>query len=249
MRTPFFTPVALLVFVVALGCTAPARAQGTPREHVAISLGVSEQVSSTTFSQSVTFEAWGENGSIDTTYTISQKLRFTAGGVVRVWHGFGVGVSGNTMSGTDVSQIGGQIPHPIDTNRPRTLTGTADTFHRESAVHVQAAYWFQPAPRVDVIVGAGPSFMRVEQDFVSDVSYTQTFPYDSVTFQTATLTRERQSVTGFNAGAQVGVRLVGGIGVGGTMRYSRGTATFPDTGASSVKLGGFEVGGGLHLTF
>ena len=247
MRTPFSMPFA--VFVLALGCSAPARAQGTPLEHVAVFLGASEQVSSTTFGQSVTFEAYAENGSITTTYTISQPLRFTVGAVGRVWHGFGVGVSGNTMSGTDAAHISGEIPHPIDVNNPRALTGTADAFHRESAVHVQAAYWFRPAPRVDVIVGAGPSFMRVEQDFVSDVSYTQSYPYDSVTFRGATLTRERQSVTGFNAGAQVGVRLVGGIGVGGLLRYSRGTASFPDTGASSVKLGGVELGGGLHLTF
>ena len=91
--------------------------------------------------------------------------------------------------------------------------------------------------------------MRVEQDFVSDVSYAQAFPYDSVTFQSASLTREKQSVVGFNAGAEVSVRLLRGIGVAGLVRYSRATAAFPDTGASSVKLGGFEVGGGLHLTF
>ena len=116
-------------------------------------------------------------------------------------------------------------------------------------MHLQAVYWFQPAPRIDILIGGGPSLMRVEQDFVSDVSYTQTFPYDSVTFQSATLTREQKSVVGFNVGGEVGVRLVGAIGVGGLVRYSRGTASFPDSGASSVKLGGFELGGGLHLTF
>jgi hypothetical protein len=247
MRTSVIARAAVLL--AALAWSAPAFAQGTPREHVAILIGATDQVTSPTFGQSATFEAYSENGTIDTTYTVSQALRFTAGGAVRVWRGFGVGVSGNTMSSTDPAQITGAIPHPINANQPRALSGTVDAFHRESAVHVQAVYWFQPAPRIDVLVGGGPSLMHVEQDFVSDVSYTQSFPYDSVTFQSATLTREKQSVTGFNAGAQVGVRLAGSVGVAGLVRYSHGTASFPDTGASSVKLGGFELGGGLHLTF
>lgn len=236
-------------FVVALATSAPAFAQGTPREHVAVWVGVTEQLTSTTFGQSVTFEAYSENGTLDTTYRVSQSPRFNAGGVVRVWRGFGIGAGGNMMSATDPAQISGQIPHPINADQPRALSGSVNTFHRESAVHLQAVYWFQPAPRVDVLVGAGPSLMRVEQDLVSDVSYSQAFPYDSVTFQAATLVREQKTVTGFNAGAELGFRLVGGLGVGGLVRYSQGTASFPDTGASSVKLGGLEVGGGLHLTF
>jgi hypothetical protein len=244
-------PVAcrITAFLILLAWSVPVRAQGTPAEHVAITIGVSGQVTSTTFTQSISFEAYAETGTIDTTYSISQHARFTAGGVVRVWRGLGVGVSGTTMSATDPAQISGQIPHPINANSPRALSGTADTFHHQSAIHLQAVYWFQPAPRIDVLVGGGPSFMRVEQDFVSDVSYSQTFPYDTVTFQSATLTREQKSVTGFNVGGEVGFRLVGSIGVGALARYSRATASFPDTGASSVKLGGFEIGGGLHLTF
>jgi len=227
----------------------PALAQGTPHEHVAIVAGVATQSSSTTFGQSVSFEAFSETGTLDTSYAIAKRTRLLAGATVRLWRGFGVGIAGGSAGGTDPAQITGAIPHPINANSPRPLSGTADAFHSESAVHVQAAYWFQPAPRVDVVVGAGPSFMRVEQDFVSDVSYTQTFPYDSVTFQSATLTREQARVTGFNAAAELGVRLVGGIGVGGVVRYSRATAAFADSGAPSVKLGGLEIGGGLHLTF
>jgi Outer membrane protein beta-barrel domain len=239
--------LALAAFLLA--CSVPASAQGTPHERVAVDAGVSLQTASTTFTQTVTFEAYSETGSLTTSYSNAQHARFDAGGVVRVWGGFGVGVSGTSMSGTDPAQIAGEIPHPINANSPRALSGSADAFHRESAVHVQAVYWFQPAPRIDLLVGGGPSFMHMEQDFVSDVAYSQSFPYDTVTFQSATITREQQSATGFNAGARVGVRLVSHVGVGGLVRYSRATLTFADAGASSVKLGGLEVGGGLHLTF
>jgi len=238
-----------LAIAFAIASSAPTLAQAVPQERAAVMIGVSQQTTSTTFTQSISFEAYAETGTLNTSTLIAQHPRFDAGAVVRVWRGFGVGIAGNAMSGTDTAQIDGQIPHPINANQPRPLSGTADVFHHERAVHLQAAYWVQPAPRVDVIVGAGPSFMEVEQDFVSDVSYTQTFPYDSVTFQSATLTREQKSVIGFNAGGQVGVRLMSHVGVAGVVRYSHGTASFPDTGATSVKLGGLELGGGLHLTF
>lgn len=240
-----------LVACLTLACawSLPAFAQGTPREHVAISIGVADPAGSSTFSQTVTFEAFSEEGTLTTRYTIPAHPRLNVGGVVRLWRGFGAGIAATRSSASDPAEITGQIPHPINANQPRALTGSVDALHRESAIHVQAVYWFQPAPRVDVLLSAGPSFMRVEQDFVSDVSYTQAFPYDTVTFESATLTRKDERVTGGNAGAEIGVRLVPRIGVSGLVRYSRATATFADTGATSMKLGGFEIGGGLHVTF
>jgi hypothetical protein len=247
MRAPGLQRSTIVLAVLAW--SAPLFAQGTPRDHLAVFAGVSQQTSSTTFAQTVTFEAFAEDGSLTTAYSIAQQPRFAAGVVVRAWRGFGFGVAGTAMSGTDAAQISGQIPHPINANQPRALTGAADAFHRESAIHVQAAYWTQPSPRIDVLVGAGPSFMRMEQDFASDVTYTQAFPYNTVTFQGATLSREQKQTIGFHASAQVGVRLIGHLGAAGLVRYSRATLTFSDTAASSVKLGGLEVGGGLHLTF
>lgn len=228
--------------------SVPAFAQGTLRERVAVTLGASAPVQATTFSQTITFEAYSEDGSLTNHYTIPAAARLNVGGVVRLWHGFGAGVSGTTSNGSEPVDITGQIPHPINANQPRALSGSVDASHRESAVHVQAVYWFQPSPRVDVMLSGGPSFMHVEQEFVSDVSYSQTFPYDTVTFQSATLTREKDSATGANAGAEIGVRLVSHLGVSGLFRYSRATATFPDI-ATSMKLGGFEIGGGVLLTF
>ncbi len=235
--------------MLACASSAPVFAQGTPKERVAITIGVADQTSATTFSQTTDFESSSETGTISSSYSITQKPRFDIGGVGRIWRGFGVGVAGTSMSNTDPVQISGQIPHPINANQPRPLTGSADAYHRESAIHLQAVYWFQPSPRFDVLISAGPTFMTVEQDFVSDVSYSQTFPYDTVTFQGATVTRAKKSVVGANGGAEVGVRLVSRLGVVGLLRYSSATASFPDTGATSIKLGGLEVGGGLHITF
>ena len=241
--------IRLTIILAALAWSAPALAQGTPTERVSLSVGMAWQMSDTNFSQSITFEAYAETGSLTTVYTIAQPSRLNVGGVVRLWHGLGAGLAGTSFSGTNPAQISGAIPHPITANQPRTLTGSVDAAHRESALHVVAAYWFRVAPRVDVILSGGPSFMTVQQDFVSDVTYSQTFPYDSVTFESATLTHDKKNVIGGNVGAEVGVRLVSHVGVGGFFRYSRANAAFPDAGVTSVRLGGVEIGGGLHLVF
>ena len=54
---------------------------------------------------------------------------------------------------------------------------------------------------------------------------------------------------GGNVGGEVGVRLVGHVGVGGPGAIFARDRRVPDTGVTSVRLGGFEIGGGLHLMF
>jgi hypothetical protein len=245
----FVTPVHVAAALLALAGARTAYAQGTPHEHVAVTVGAGYQVSANTFSETVTFEAFAEDGSIKTDYSVKQRPRLDAGVVVRVWRGFGVGVAGSSLSGTNPAQITGSIPHPINANQPRTLTGTAVVTHNESTIHLQAVYWFQPTRRLDVMVSGGPSRLRVEQDFVSDVSYTQTFPYDSVTFQSATLTRESKTVLGGNAGIAVGVRVLQHLSVAGLVRYSSAHVAFPDTGVPAFTIGGVQTAGGIQILF
>jgi hypothetical protein len=244
--TPVHVAAAVLL---ALAGARTASAQGTPHEHVAVTVGAGAQLSANTFSDTVTFEAFSEDGSITTDYSVKRGPRLEAGVVVRLWRGFGVGVAGSSLSGTHPAQITGSIPHPIVANQPRTLTGTADVTHDQSAIHLQAVFWFQPTPRLDVMVSAGPSRVRVEQDFVSDVSYTQTFPYDSVTFESATLTRESKTAHGGNAGVMVGVRVLRRVSVAGLLRYSSGQVAFPDTGVPAFTIGGLQTGGGVQILF
>ena len=117
-------------------------------------------------------------------------------------------------------------------------------------MHVQAAYWAQLTPRLDLIVSGGPSFFRVEQDFVSDVAYTETAPYDTATFQGATVERQQQSVTGGNIGGEVGWRLARHFGLAGAVRYSRARPpTSPAPARRRSPVGGLHLGGGVRLLF
>jgi len=244
--TPVHVAVAALL---ALACARTASAQGTPHEHVSVFVGAGYQLSANTFSDTVTFEAFAEEGSVKTGYSVKRGPRLDAGVVVRLWRGLGVGVAGSSLHGTNPAQITGSIPHPIAANQPRTLTGTAAVTHNESTIHLQAVYWFQPTRRLDVMISGGPSRLRLEQDFVSNVSYTQTFPYDSVTFQGATLTRESKTVRGGNAGVMVGVRILRHFGVVALVRYSSAHVPFPDTGVPAFTIGGLQTGVGAGILF
>jgi hypothetical protein len=243
------TCAALAAMGVADGSASTALAQGTPDSRVAVSVVAGFEATAPTFSQSITFEQYSEPGSLTTSYTRQRGPVADIGATVRVWRNFGVGVSGSHSHDSGTAQVHALVPHPFVFNHPREVNGPADVTAIESAVHVQAAYWAQLSPRLDIVVSGGPSFFHVEQDFVSDVAFTETDPYDTAAFQGATVERKQRSVTGGNIGGEVGWRLATHIGLAGAVRYSRATADFPDTSATPVRVGGLHLGGGVRLLF
>lgn len=240
--------IATLAFVVA-SANRPALAQSTPTERVAVTVDIGAELGSKGFSQTVTFEAFSEDGSLTTQYSIPAGPQTEGNFVVRLWRGLGVGVAGSFVSGSPAAQITGSIPHPLLANQPREISGSKAALHSETAVHLQAVYWMRPSDQVDVMVSAGPSIMRIQQDFVTDVTYTQSFPYDTATYQDATLTRARETAFGANVGAELDWRVLRHVGVAAVGRYSRAKATFADTGVPGITVGGFHLGGGIRLLF
>ena len=96
----------------------------------------------------------------------------------------------------------------------------------------------------------------VDQDLVTSVSHTETFPFDTVTFDAATAERQSESRVGFNVGADLSYFLFEGtggtkFGVGALVRFSRATIDFvsEDEDIVSVDAGGFHVVGGIRLRF
>jgi hypothetical protein len=239
----------LALAAVVLGWSGPALAQAASDPIVAVTISAGYDASATTFSQATTFEAFSEEGSVSTDYRTKRGPRTDIGAVVRVWRRFGVGVAGSFLRGSTPAQVNALIPHPLVANQPRPISGAVATLHGETALHLQAVYWARPTPRVDVVFSGGPSIVKIDQDFVSDVTYDQTFPYDVAIYKNAALTRERKTAVGANVGAEVGWRVHGRLGVAAVARYSTATANFPDTGVSAFKIGGLQLGGGVRLLF
>jgi len=240
-----------VVWVPAMLLVSPvwAMAQSSAGSHVALTVSAGTRSTASDFSQLVTFEAYSEQGSLTTSYSVTQQPLVNAGVTVRIWRSFGAGLEGSYLRNSFPAQITALVPHPLLVNQPRTVSGSATVSNRQLATHLEAVYWIHRSNRLEVLASGGPSLVRTDQDFVSDVSYTQTFPYNTATFTGATTSRQRKSGTGANVGAEVGWRLAGPFGVAALARYSRVTYHFPTIGAASVPLGGLDVGGGVRLLF
>jgi hypothetical protein len=96
------------------------------------------------------------------------------------------------------------------------------------------------------VLSGGLSLFNVEKAFIADVTYTETYPYDSATFSEAVLRRESLSETGFHAGADATFKLGRSWGVGGLVRYSKASVPFND---GSLDVGGLQLGGGVRVIF
>ncbi|HKF65873.1 MAG TPA: outer membrane beta-barrel protein [Vicinamibacterales bacterium] len=230
-----------------------AGAQSNPwTDKVRVSVNVGGQLSSTTFTSTAAPLIYLEPATITTSYTTPKGLLFDGGFLVRVAGNFGVGAGLSAYSAHHDAAVNGSIPHPFFFNTPRTLSGTAASLQRsEVTANIQAAYVLVSS-HLDVVFAGGPSIFRVGQDLVSNVVLAETYPYDTVTFTSATTERAEKTKLGFNVGADVGYRLSHNVGVGGLVRYSRVSLSLPLAGSASgvsVDAGGLQVGGGVRFYF
>jgi len=242
----------LAIFVLALiGLSSAAFAEETPDSRIRIALNMFVQTSTTTVSQTVAFEKFSEEGSRTANYEIGRRPVIDIGGTVRLKRGFGAGVSLSYFHDPGSAQVSALIPHPFFFNRLRPVSGEAGVSHGELGIHLQAVYWIQRSKRMDIVVSGGPSIIRANQGFVTDVVFSQTPPYDTATFRGASVSRLNKTATGGNVGVEVGWRLSRHFAVAASSRFSRATAEFSitDTPPVAVHVGGFQAGGGLRLLF
>jgi hypothetical protein len=241
---------ALTTLALTLASSATAFGQASSTEpKVGVTLTAGYQVSSPTVSQTTTFEQFSEDGSLTTDYKTGHAPVVDWGVAVKIWKGLGAGVAGSFLRNTSPAQIHALIPHPFVFNQPRAVDGEVDVFHREVAFHFQALYWFQASDSVDIIVSGGPSVIQTDQDFVSDVTYTQSPPYDVAAFSGASTTRARETAVGSNVGVEAGWRVTQRLRVTALARYSHAKADFTAVGAPEFAVGGFHVGGGVRVVF
>ncbi len=203
------------------------------------------------FSISATPRIYAEAGSLTSQYSFKTAPQVNVGAGVRLWRQLGVGASFSFTSQTDTAGINAQIPHPFFFNQLRQVSGSQSGLtRREAAVHVLAQWRIPLGARVYVALEGGPSFIAVRQDVVDAFSFSESYPYDTAVFGSATTAAREKSAVGFNAGADVGYMFQRHIGAGGAVRFVRAHTTLEGAGASTgVDLGGVQYGGGLRVRF
>ena len=180
---------------------------------------------------------------------------FDAGGGYRLWKNLAAGVAVSYFTRSDSASTTSSFPHPFFFNQPRAVAGDAAGVTRtETAVHVQAMYLVNPGGpggRLRVVLSGGPSFFTVEQDLVTEVTITETFPYDTATFASAQTSREKGSAPAFNVGADVMWMFNRRFGVGGLVRFARTSVDLDAPGGRTISMdaGGIYAGGGIRVLF
>jgi len=224
----------------------------TARAPFTISINGGLQTTSRGFVSASTFDRFAETGKLNSTYSGDQPVMFDIAMQVGVWRTLSAGIAATQASKPLEGDVTAEIPHPFFFDRPRTVIGTAPNLRRkEIAAHIDAS-WSTPATRsTRVAIFAGPSYFKVTQGLVTDLTAAEVYPYDTASFESVTTIEAAQSKWGFNVGFDVTQRLSRYFGVGVIGRYSRASFKFPIVAGQDVaiKAGGVQLGGGVRLQF
>ncbi len=252
-----FAVIFLIACSVFAGSTLSASAQGgTWADRGYVNLGAGVQSGSATMADSRTSSIYAE------TATITTSTTFKSGAIgpdvafgLRVWRNMTVGVGFGQQKRTADGTISGSVPSPIFFNRPRTLSGSVTGLERtEQGTHINLGWVLPFSNKLDVMVYGGPSFFRVSQDMISDVTLgEQGGAFTSVVAQ-STVTQRKKSVTGYNVGADATYILWSNdnirVGAGGFVRFAKGSAKLLMLASEqSTDIGGVQYGFGARVRF
>ena len=239
--------------VLALATAAsPAQAQDSK---FTASVNFGYQAGSGDISQSLQPIIYDEAAKIDVSQTYENGPLVDVGGTYLFYGKWGASVAYSHTSGDGNASVSAAIPDPFVTDNPRAVSFSANGLkHSENQVHVDVVYRFVATPKIDVTVGVGPTFFSMNQDFVTDVTVTETAtvpPFTNPTV-TPTISTVKKSPVGFNIGADVTYMVTHNMGVGLLLRFAHANPALdvPNTPSTiDVKAGGFQVGGGFRYRF
>jgi len=238
-----------VLYACALGLLAasPASAQG-PLYRGFLNVSFGAQATSRTHDESGTFELYEETGTVEGTREVGAGPLFDVSAGFIVWKNILVGAGYSRFSDKDDVALDARVPDPLHFDRPRSAAITlADAAHNEHAFHVQALYALALTEKLDVMIGGGPSFFSLTQDMLDEIVATE----GSTLTVTGTTASVSEGAVGYNVGADLTYLFTDRLGAGFFARYSEATVDMPagEGATRGVKVGGFQLGGGLRFRF
>jgi hypothetical protein len=235
-----------------------AFAQAEPKGWLDVNVGVASS-SQDEFTTAFAGLLYGEPAALAAAYPQpSRGADFDLGAGFMFTPVWGVGASVTGTSHEDRAGLALSVPHPYFLNASAIDADvTADALQRaETAVHVQLAAMPMRSNHFTLRLFGGPSYFRVQQDTVEDISFSQTaFPFSRVNIVSITGFQGTQiegTGWGYHGGADVGVYFSRLAGVGAMLRISHGSIEVFDPLAQEnhdLNAGGVQFGGGLRLRF
>lgn len=243
----------MMVCGVFAGAASPASAQmATWADRGYINVGWGVESGSSAMSDTRTSTVYEETATVTSAATFTSGSLFDVGAGLRVWKNLTVGAAYHQEQNDTDGELTGSVPSPIFFNRPRTFSATVPGLERkEKATHAMIGWVFPFGDRFDAMIYGGPSFFRVEQTVVSNVTFTEGA---TNVVATPTETIRKKSQTGYNVGTDVtyivwsndSIRL----GVGGFFRFSTADLNLEMLRSEQeTKAGGAQFGFGARLRF
>jgi hypothetical protein len=228
------------------------------QDRIRTSINVGQQASSTIVKQEQTFERYFEQGSFTFERTVPTAVTYDLGLAVRLWRGLHAGAAVSMFDDKNGSgTVSARVPHPLQFNKPRTVTGDVpNATRREVGQHLMFGWNVKTAGDVEFLLFAGPSIITTDQLVVRGLTFAldkEVFPFDELAFPPVESETLRENVMGYNVGVDMAWRFARNVGVGLLLRFSEGKQAFTPTPSGSspveVTVGGLQAGGGLRLHF
>jgi hypothetical protein len=246
---------------VCMLLVAPLAAQENPAwpERTFVTIDVPFQVLNNKFSESLHLPDTirkTENVTFVAGYPSTRGVLLDVGAGVRVAKSFGVGLTASQFQRSSSGSFALTVPNPFVANQPLDLAGSVSRLnHREIGLHIQALYALRLGKKARVMLVGGPSIFKTKQDVVTNIDFNILPGFTSLMLDKALISGAKETVVGFNVGADVTWELTSHVGLGTLTRYSRANVTLrpgAEAGASRVikmNAGGLHIGGGIRLLF
>lgn len=244
--------VALLLIATATPAFAQVGAPWIDRGYFNFNIGF--ETSSGTLTDAASFRIYDEPGTKTTEQNVDSGafVDFSVGG--RVWQNVSVGIGFHRGSNNSEASGTASVPHPLIFGRNRnTAFAAGDLSRSEQAFHIQVGYMLLINEELSIHLTAGPSFFRLSQDVIGDLTFTEQAPFNTVS-ASPVIAERSDSVTGVNAGVDVGYQLWESdaykVGGGVFLRYAGASARI-DLLENNVDtdVGGLQFGFGLRVKF
>lgn len=234
----------------ATSAAKPAKKGGGLHGYVTVN-GLAQPANSA-ISDRFTFDANAETATAEVRYPSKVGVGGEGGVGLRLWRQLGAGVTVTYVSSSGSADVEASIPHPFLFGQPRTVTGSeGDIARSETDAHVQLLYFVPTRGALQFVLSAGPSFVTLQQEVLTEVRYTEIYPYDTATYSRAAVADHKGSAVGFNVGADVRWMFSKSVGVGGVVRFTRATVDLDVANGRTlaVDTGGVQAGGGIRFRF
>lgn len=268
-RSEFRKVVLAVLVALTVSGTGTALAQGRPQgrpqpraqarpalpplpgpERVRILFNGGVLLAPGSFGQQFTLTKNVESTPVSTDVSLGAGVNIDGGARVRVSRTLSVGAVGFIASSSASGTLDANVPHPFYFGQLRPVSGDLSRLsHLERGVHVELAYPVSIKKGREITVFGGPSIINSKQELVTDLRYTDSYPYDTASFGSAILTQVSKTVVGAHAGADVTWRLSRSARAGALVRYTFANLSLTPAAGNTADMhaGGFQVAGSLRL--